>query len=182
MALNVTVGSANADSMATLQEANTYMETFFASDPGLTSWGNLEVSAQEDIMRMAATFFNYLPLRGLKVFIPTEESPDTPEQAMPFPRTIQTDTTMIPKEVKDAQIEIAFSIIYRTILSRASITSGVATSSQVKKLGLGGLLSIEFSNTGENSGSIMEQFTRGINSLTWLRISKYIGQIRGATI
>lgn len=182
MALNTTIGSSAADSMATLEEANTYLETFFGSDSGLTSWGNMTTDMQESILRMAATFFSYLPLRGDKVFKPSDEYPDVVEQAMPFPRTIQPDTSIIPPEIKDAQIEIAFSIIYRTILSRASITTGVATSSQVKKLGLGGLLSIEFSNTGENSGSIMEQFTRGINSLTWLRISKYLSQVRGVII
>lgn len=179
MALNTTVGSSTADSMITLEEANVYLETFFESDEGLSRWQDLETSMQEELLRLGATFFSFLPLRGDKVFLATDT---TEEQAMPFPRTVQSDTTIIPPEAKYCQAEIAFCVIFRTFISRTSITDGAATAAQVKKLGLGGLLSIEFSPSGETSGSIMEQFTRGITSLTWLRISKYLTQIRGGYI
>lgn len=101
---------------------------------------------------------------------------------MPFPRTVQTDITVIPQEVKDAQAEISFNVVYRTYKSQPSIDLGASTTSQVKKLSLGGLLSIDFSNTSDASGGIMEQFTRGVNSLTWLKLVKYISQIRGGVI
>ena len=179
MALDTTIGSATSDSMVTLAEANAYLETFFDGDAGLSQWQDLETSMQEEMLRMAASFFSFLPLRGDKVYLATDT---TLEQSMPFPRTIQTDTTIIPPEVRYCQAEVAFCVIFRTFLSRASITDGAATAAQVKKLGLGGLLSIEFSPAGETSGSIMEQFTRGITSLTWLRISKYITQIRGGYV
>lgn len=176
MALDTTVGSATADSMISLAEANSYLETFFSSDAGLVKWQDLDISMQEEMLRMAASFFSFLPLRGTKAYLATDT---TQEQSMPFPRTTQTDITLVPTEIRYCQAEIAFCIIFRTYISRTSITDGAATSAQVKKLGLGGLLSIEFSATGETSGSIMEQFTRGITSLTWMRINKYITQIRG---
>lgn len=179
MALNTTVGSSLVDSMVTLAEANAYLETFFEADEGLTKWQDLETSMQEEMLRMAASFFSFLPLRGNKVYLATDT---TEEQSMPFPRDTQSDTSIIPPEVRYCQAEIAFCVIYRTLISRASITDGAATAAQVKKLGLGGLLSIEFSPSGETSGSIMEQFTRGITSLTWLRISKHLTQIRGGYI
>ena len=110
MALDTTVGASTADSMVTLAEANAYLETFFEGDAGLSQWQDLETSMQEEMLRMAASFFSFLPLRGDKVYLATDT---TSEQSMPFPRTIQTDTTIIPPEVRYCQAEVAFCVIFR---------------------------------------------------------------------
>lgn len=178
MALDTMVGSPTANSLATMEEIKTYLSTNYGEDPAFSIWDDLTVATQEDLAKLAALFFEYLPLRGDKVFV----LPDYPEQAMPFPRTIQTDTTIIPQEIKDSQAEILFNIILRSYNSRTSPAEGSASNAQVKKLGLGGLLSIEFSEKGDNSGSIMEQFTRSVTGLTWLRMRPYITQMRGAVI
>ena len=177
MALDTTVGSATADSMATLEEMETYLQIFFVGDPALDTFLGLDTPIREEMARQAARFFGYLPLRGDLVYV------EDPIQSMPFPRTCQTDTTIIPTEVKEAQAEIMFTIIYRTVLAQSvSVASGAATNAQVKKFSLGGLLSIEFAQKGDNSGSILEQFTRSISSLTWLKLQKYITQVRGGVI
>ena len=171
MALDTTVGSATADSMITVLEADEIIARSFPSD--YEEWDNLDTEVKEQMLKNGVSFFSYLPLRGDVAY---------EGQSMPFPRTVQTDITVIPQEVKDAQAEISFNVVYRTYKSQPSIDLGASTTSQVKKLSLGGLLSIDFSNTSDASGGIMEQFTRGVNSLTWLKLVKYISQIRGGVI
>lgn len=169
--LDTTVGSPTGDSMITVAEADAIIAQSFPNDSA--EWDNLETATKEQMLRNGAAFFSYLPLRG---------APVSTEQAMPFPRTIQTDQTIIPQVIKDAQAEITFNIIYRTFRAQPSVSLGTSSSAQVKKFSLGGLLSIDFSDKSDNSGSIMEQFTRGVNSLTWIKLVKYISQIRGAVV
>lgn len=175
MALNTDVGSPTADSMATLDEIKAHISTTYSEDAAFVTWDGMTVPQQEDLCRLSALFFGYLPLRGAKVF--TE-----PAQSMSFPRTTQADTTIIPADIKIVQAEILFNIILRAVIAKTSPADGAASMAQVKKLGLGGLLSIEFSEAGESSGSMMEQFTRSVTALTWLRLRPYITQMRGGVI
>ena len=175
MALNTDVGSSSADSMATLAEISAHLNNNYSEDAAFATWEDMTTAQQEDLCRQAALFFGYFPLRGAKVFT-------DPEQSMMFPRTSQTDQTIIPEDIKVIQAEILFNIILRAVISRTSPADGVASTAQVKKLGLGGLLSIEFASGGETSGSMMEQFTRSVTSLTWLRLRPYITQIRGGAV
>lgn len=171
MSLDTTVGSPTGDSMITVAEADTIIAASFPTD--YTEWENLDTPVKEQMLRNGAAFFSYLPLRG---------EPVSTEQAMPFPRTVQTNQIIIPQVIKEAQAEITFNIIFRTYKAHPSIDLGTSSAAQVKKFSLGGLLSIDFSEKSDASGSIMEQFTRGVNSLTWIKLVKYISQIRGAVI
>lgn len=171
MALNTTIGSPDGDSMITVAEADLIIATSFPND--VAEWDDAEEAVKEQMLKAGALFFFYLPLRGSAAY---------DGQAMPFPRTCQTDITVIPQAIKDAQAEISFNVAFRAFKAQTPIALGASTAAQVKKLSLGGLLSIDFSNTGDASGGVMEQFTRGLNSLTWMKLVKYISQIRGTII
>ena len=104
MALVTTVGSPDADSYITVEEAEGLLAQW---NHDMTSWVNLPVRSKENCLRLAAAMIDLLPLRGRKA---NRQTDDQEEQALAFPRDLQFDQTVIPEEVKLAQAEIALLV------------------------------------------------------------------------
>lgn len=172
MPLNCEISSATADSMITLDEMLSFIELFYTQEE-VAEWNNLPLDLQEEMLRYGAMMFDYVPLRG---------DVAVAGQSMPFPRTCQADTTIIPQEIKQAQADMVMNVVVRTYISRSSATAGATSDAQVKSIDFGGLLQIDFSGQADTTGSVLEQFSRGVNAFTWLKMNKYIARVRGALI
>ena len=169
MALIVTPGSPNADSMATVDEANIYISANFP-EADVRIWDALELSKKEQLLRLGAEVMGYLPFRGYKIYI---------GQSMVFPRNIFPS---IPAVVKNAQIELTMNVALRAELVQPSIATGAESSSKISQVSLAGIISVSFDEEGDTSGSLLDQLVRNINLSTFAGLRKYLTSIRGGTI
>ena len=123
MALIITLCGPASNSYVTLDEAEARIAQ---AEYDSSHWSSLSQEAKEECLILAARVIDGLPLRGKKVNrrIPVGSwysqtygwlvfETERPEQAMAFPRTVQGDPTVIPQEVKDAQIDIAATVVAR---------------------------------------------------------------------
>ncbi len=154
MALIVTPGSPDADSMATVDEANIYISANFP-EADVRIWDALELSKKEQLLRLGAEVMGYLPFRGYKIYI---------GQSMVFPRNIFPS---IPAVVKNAQIELTMNVALRAELVQPSIATGAESSSKISQVSLAGIISVSFDEEGDTSGSLLDQLVRNINLSTF---------------
>ena len=169
MALVITPGSPDADSMATVDEANIYISGNFPEED-VEIWDALELSKKEQLLRLGAEVMGYLPFRGYKMYI---------GQTMVFPRNLFPS---IPQIVKNAQIELTMNVALRAELVQPSIATGAESSSKISQVSLAGIISVSFDEEGDTSGSLLDQLVRNINLSTFAGLRKYLTSIRGGTI
>ena len=169
MALVITPGSPDADSMATVDEANIYISGNFPEED-VAIWDALELSKKEQLLRLGAEVMGYLPFRGYKMYI---------GQTMVFPRNLFPS---IPQIVKNAQIELTMNVALRAELVQPSIATGAESSSKISQVSLAGIISVSFDEEGDTSGSLLDQLVRNINLSTFAGLRKYLTSIRGGTI
>ena len=169
MALVITPGSPDADSMATVDEANIYISGNFPEED-VEIWDALELSKKEQLLRLGAEVMGYLPFRGYKMYI---------GQTMVFPRNLFPS---IPQIVKNAQIELTMNVALRAELVQPSIATGAESSSKISQVSLAGIISVSFDEEGDASGSLLDQLVRNINLSTFAGLRKYLTSIRGGTI
>lgn len=113
MAIDATVGGANANSYATLAEATAY----FAGREPSGAWDDASAADQEDALLTALVRLEQESFRGQPVNPLTGTSAGT-TQALWFPAHEVTNkagwtylSTVIPEGIKRAQMEIAYAIL-----------------------------------------------------------------------
>ena len=150
LTLDTTIGGADANSYANRTEADDFfcsVRSFFAF------WDNLTDGAQ-DIRLVEAT----RALDSLRAMF--LGNPVTTTQALEFPRDCQTDTAIIPDEVKEAQFQMIIYLEANPALTATGVTSvssnaeGDQLLTQVKALR--GLAEVSYAETrNRNSATDM---------------------------
>lgn len=171
MALLVKVGGRESNSLVTLVEAEARLKLLPYTET--SGWDDLAPSDKEYRLKLAAMVMLMLPLRGHCSY---------EGQAMPFPRSSQDDQTVIPDCAKDAQSQIAVSVIHRALLSKQSVSDGEVSAKSVSKVSLGGLLAVSFDSSPSNTGTMLEQISRSVEFPTYLMLATYLTSFRGGTV
>lgn len=108
--INAAAGSATANSYATVAAADAFMETVPAYAGVWAAFTNDQKGAR---LVSGTRALDRLPIRGGKA---------SPDQSLAFPRDLQDDTSVIPREVVEALFEL---IIYTHFQVDASTGRGV---------------------------------------------------------
>lgn len=170
MSLKTSVGGRDSDSFCSLSEAN----SFIAAGPDdHAAWNALSGADREYRLKLAAQLMDYFPWGGETVYC---------GQALCFPRRIRGDLICIPCEVKEVQAYLAYSVIHRGLANRPSSVTAEETGSRVTQVSLGGLLSVSFSGDPVTTGNILDKICRSMHFPAYLKIKKYLAQIRGKSI
>lgn len=153
MALTVTVGSASADSYATVVEADAYLAV---SGYDISSWSVLTSTEKEKRLILACAIMQTMAYRGRKacenqrLSFPRWSSRDERENVGKIRFNTLEDITAygytapsVPESVKNAQVEIAFQVVHSYLLT-LEIMEG--PESQILGFGLGGAINIEFAS------------------------------------
>jgi len=152
MALDTSVGGSSSESYVTVQEADTYLESFYG-DSLSTDWSDLDEEPKEHRLKIAALLMNTFPWRGVKA---------SRNQRLEFPRWWRTDSDYeyvaededyyleyseieenaptVPSEVKYSQIEIAYQVVNQIM----QLDPLAFPEREIKAFELGGSLAIEF--------------------------------------
>jgi hypothetical protein len=115
--VNATPGDAAANSYATVAAADAYMETVPAYAGVWAAFTNDQKGAR---LISGTRAIDRLPVKGAKV---------DPDQALAFPRDLQDDTAIIPREVVEALFEL---IIFTHFQVDASTGRGVRDIEEVE--------------------------------------------------
>lgn len=169
MALKTGVGGRYSDSFVTLTEA----DTILAGLPDdVSAWTSLTDTEKEYRLKLAAQIIGYLPLRGKMIYR---------GQALCFPRSGGIwPPKEIPPEVKEVQAMIAYSVVHRALVNRPTATE--ETGSKVSSVSLGGLLSVSFAigkSATVGNGNLMDMLSASINFPIYVRMKRWLGQLRG---
>ena len=187
MALDTTVGGSSSDSYVTVADFNTYLESVYGDSS--STFLDIEDSAKEVRLRIAALLMNVFPYRGVKA---------SRNQRLEFPRWWRTDdeyefimededyildysdieenAPTIPAEVGYAQFEIAYQVVNHML----SLDPLAFPEKEIKAFELGGSLALEFfPNQGSTSMS-----KGAISSLTivYAYLGKWYKQITGGVV
>jgi len=189
MALDITVGGSSTDSYVTLSEADSYIE-----DKGYTTttWDALDDEPKELRLTTSALLINTLPLRGAKA---------CRNQRLEFPRWWRTNNgyppyentyeeyldiisagyaqPIVPVEVKYAQIEIAYHVVHYGILAMDSMAY---PEREIKAFGLGGSLSIEFTDLPIKSYSSFSKAKLSSLDIVYTLLHKWIRRVSGGVV
>jgi hypothetical protein len=142
LSLITTVGSSQTTSFVSILEADTILAAapFDSSD-----WDDLIDTEREARLKYAVLLMDRLPWRGYRVY---------ENQALCFPRSFQSDTTLVLDRIKEAQVYIAWLIVHRGLVSLSSPTEG-RSGSPVTRVSLGGLLDVAFGSSTGSNGSFL---------------------------
>ena len=184
MDLDTTVGGAYANSFVELADADDYITNSGSYPAGLDAWLDLEDTAREFRLRVAAQFIGVLPLRGYPIY---------EYQALSFPRSFQLDQTIIPEAVMEAQALIAYLIVDRNIAEQEAEATGgdiLLESALVKSVKIMGVLEVGLQNTMD-AATLKQQslvskplFYKAMKAYglpIWFLLKPYIAQFRGGT-
>lgn len=169
MSLKCDVGGRDSVSFITVDEADEILERL---PDDTTAWAALSTQEKEYRLLLAAQVIGTLPLRGIRAYR---------GQALAFPRTCHGFRRMIPIEVKEVQAMIAYSVIHRALANRPAVTEEATGIGAIKSVSLGGLISVSFgaSAAGRSALDVMGQ---SVNFLIFLRLKRFLAQIRGGSI
>ncbi len=170
MALDVHVGGATAESFVTVAEADTIVTTL---PDDSAAWLALTSAQKEYRLKLAAALFGYMPIRGRKVYC---------TQALPFPRNVQGNVHVIPDDVKETQVFLAYSVIHRGLENRPTDVTEAESGAAVSQVSLGGMLSVAFSGSAVKSGSQLDKIMRSPQSPAYLMMKRWLSQVRGRTV
>lgn len=151
MALDTTIGGNSSDSYVAVEDLNTYVESVYGDTA--STFLDLEVSAKELRLKLAALTMNNFPYRGVKA---------SRNQRLEFPRWWRTDdeysfivededyildyvdieesAPTIPAEVGYSQMEITYQVVNHML----SMDTLAFPEKEIKSFGLGGSLELEF--------------------------------------
>lgn len=147
----------NTDSYITLEEANTYIQSYYTKTDSLrTIWEALEDEQKEILLRRSFMKINSLPFTGRKL---------NSNQSLPFPR-FGSDNGM--NNVKAAQVEYA---LYKSDkMNNSEIEQRqVLRSLGIKKYSIGDL-SEEFTSSGVSHSNYF-----GLNIEAYQYLKPYLG-------
>lgn len=167
MALITKIGGVESDSFVTVAEADVIVPTL-PDDP--SAWEDLETAEKEYRLQLAAQLMGVLMLRGRKVYC---------GQGLCFPRSSQPQVHMIPDEVKETQVFVAYSVVHRALENRPESVTEQAAGSRVTRVSLGGLLSVGFSGEPISAGSYMDKMVRTTQFPAFLKMKRWLTQVRG---
>ena len=197
MEVITTIGAANTNSYASLEEHNSYLEARDGFD--LTKWNAL-TDAQKGLRIMfGAKIIDSLRYRG---------APATLSQAMQFPRLVQTDRLFtpdmngsgipfrdweslvdfaelygadlpsIPQDIKYAQIEATFQVVHTHMFNIEAMESG---ESSIASLSID-VINMTFSKEPKSSYSLFSKSDFGAASTIKLLLQKYMSGLRADLI
>jgi len=170
MSLNTNIGGRESDSFITVSQADAYLTSGIDD---VTAWNALSDAAKEVRLRLAANLLGMLRCRGRKIYC---------GQALAFPRSCQDVAHSIPEEVKEAQAWIAYSVVHRALANRPVDVTEDVSGSDVSQVMLGGLLMVSFRGTALSGGSFLEQIVRSANFPIYLKLKRWITQVRGGSV
>lgn len=175
MAIVTAIGGRNSNSFVTVSEADSIIATL---PDDATAWNALTDEQKEARLVAAASILGMLRWRGRRVYA---------GQKLCFPRTTQgyrsdIKRKWIPDEVRDSQVEIAYNVVHRALVSRSDVTDGEESASRVTYVSLGGMLSVTFAGDAPTSGNLLDKIGRSINFLTFTRLQFYLTQVRGGPV
>ena len=208
MALTTTIGSASADSYASVAEADVYMAARgnLQLNAQSAEWSGLITAEKEIRLRLAASLLDSLTFRGIKA---------TKAQALSFPRLFRgddlwpkddlgnlsdayeyryedwdeiTDTAdaygytlpTIPQAIKDAQVETAFQVIHSTL---AGMTPGESASGDVESITIGKLsISLGGGSSAGGNSSLFRSESLSAQTLIMLLLRPYVAKVRGFVV
>jgi hypothetical protein len=99
------------------------------------------------------------------------------EQALCFPRTCQSDVSIIPTNVKEAQALIAWLVIHRGLASLSLPNEGTS-GSPVTSVSLGGLLSVSFATSPTPKGSSLDEAVSSEYFPIYMALAEYLAPVR----
>jgi hypothetical protein len=120
--ITATVGADDANSFVTLAEANTY----FNARPDGACWSPAGAPEQQRALVYAGKQLNAMKWYGMRV--DSEQAMAWPRAYVPIPDGYTYfDTDVIPQQVKDAQCELALSVIEDGIDAGSGSADGVTS-------------------------------------------------------
>lgn len=187
MALTTTVGSASADSYATVDEADARIVEYGYD---ATTWDALGAAAKEARLRTGTMILDSMPFRGAKGCY---------NQALEFPRWWPGDSgypswektymdyediseslrPTIDTNVKNAQIEISYHYIHMGILTLESMGF---PESEILSFSLGGELSIQFGNRKATDYPALSKARMSSLAIAEALLKKWIRRVSGGVI
>jgi len=204
MALVTTVGSATANSFATVEAADTYIASRFMDADD--DWVSLSTANKETRLTVAAHLLGSLPFRGIKA---------TVAQALVWPRlfprdalfgrgtyggsglyrtyadittratALEVDPPTIPQEVKDAQIEVAFQVVHKSLMSMAVGQTATTPQQALKSVSVSGGLSVTLAEGASDAHKAVAGYLGGksLTSLVYIDalLTKYLTMARWRT-
>lgn len=152
--LITTPGGSSSNSFDTLEG----LDATLASAPfDTSSWDDLTDEQKDQIAIFGALAFNFLPLRGWRVYT---------NQALASPRTYQDDLTIVPQAFKTAQAYACFLGV-KPAMAKIETEAGSIGKAEVKSVSLEGLVSMTFA-----SDVLQRQGSTGETSLIRLMLSR----------
>jgi hypothetical protein len=172
MAIKTAVGGRESNSFCNASEADDYIALLGIDT---TAWDDQDDDQKDYCLQLAAQALDLLPWRGQRVYC---------GQALCFPRSFQDDMGMVPDEVKQAQAQIAFNVIFRALQSIATqpTEDGPQSDSRVQRVSLGGMLDVWFSSDPAKTGTLLDRLTRSLQFPIYLAIQRFTSQVRGGTV
>jgi hypothetical protein len=164
MTLITKVGGAESNSFVTLLEADDLIE-YLPDDRA--DWYELTDAQKEYRLILGAAMMSNLPLKGRKAYR---------NQMLAFPRTGQGNMKIIPDEVKETQVFIAYSVIHRGLVNRPDLDE--TEGDRVTQVSLGGLLTVSFASSISAKSSSLDQVIMSAQFPAYVRMSKWLLQIR----
>ena len=170
MALNYTIGREYSNSFVSLAEANNIISTCLPYST--TEWDALVDVEKEYRLRLAAEMLGVLPFKGIQAF---------ENQALCFPRDCQTDMMIIPQCVKNAQVDLAITVINKNLANLPDNTQ-LEESGRISNISLGGLLKISFDGKPATMGNVLTFMSKSIYTPVFLELKRYLTSVRGGFI
>jgi len=170
MSLNYTIGRYYSNSFVSLAEANSIMSSYLPYPT--TEWDALTDAEKEYRLRLAAEMLGVLPLKGIQAF---------ENQALCFPRDSQSDMMVIPQCVKNAQVDLAITVINRNLANLPDNTQ-LEEPGRIKNISLGGLLKVAFDGKPATKGNVLTFMARSIYTPVFLELKRYLSSVRGGSI
>lgn len=197
MEVITTIGAANTNSYASLEEHNSYLEARDGFD--LTKWNALTDAQKSLRIVFGAKIIDSLRYRG---------TPATLAQAMQFPRLVPSDRLFtpdmngsgipfrdweslvefaelysadlpsIPQDIKYAQIEATFQVVHTHMFNIEAMESG---ESSIASLSID-VINMTFSKEPKSSYSLFSKSDFGAASTIKLLLQKYMSGLRADLI
>lgn len=169
MTLKCSLGGRDSTSFITVDEADQFIKDL---PDDTAEWDALSTTEKEYRLELAAQLMGYMPWAGRQTYC---------GQALPFPRRIRGSHICCPCEIQETQAFLAYSVIHRGLANRPTTTEE-KSGTWVSSVSLGGLLSVGFSGKPVTGGNVLDQILRSMHFPVYLRIKRYLSQIRGGSI
>jgi hypothetical protein len=172
VALIVTIGGSDSQSMASVQEIESYLIFVYGALPA--SWSARSYTQKEFLAELSALAFGWLPLRGRRTYV---------SQKLAFPRDYQVDRGIIPDEVKKAQSLIAHEIMEPSLDDESDGIGTAASQAGVSGVSLGAFNASfgDIASLGGGGGSFAALIRSGF-PIIYTLLQSHLLQVRGTRV